>query len=295
MPLITLVAARPRLPVWRRLQALGDAAVPPFQALWLRLLGRLQRETPRQAVTTALRAGHTLEAQGLLDTARLTAFELPAHAALPPLVAETMTTTAETIGVLLAQQLDVTTLAYNASLPEAMQAASTYARTQIGLMSRSTWEGSQAAIRSFPPPMVSDVMGLTPRDVESVAKLTARLQAQGLSVRQARAQARNVILQRLQVRAQAAAITQAHTAVQAGFDQLLQQAVRAGTIDPEQWLREWVTVADACTRLCASLRGQRVAIGHPFIVPATGATVMYPAVHIRCRCSVTLVRAGATP
>jgi hypothetical protein len=95
-------------------------------------------------------------------------------------------------------------------------------------------------------------------------------------------------------RAETIARTEALSAVHAGNQELYQQAIDDGTLNPDDLVREWIPTPDERTRdWHADMEGQKVGIDEPF-VSGLGNEMDYPTDpdapaedRVNCRCGVT--------
>lgn len=133
------------------------------------------------------------------------------------------------------------------------------------------------------------VIGLTPREARSVARMRRQLIRDGLSASEAerRVGRRADVL----VRRRAKLIAQHETAMAVEQGKLHEWRIMVAQGDlPGSVKRKWIA-RDACP-LCRELaRGRAVPLGEPFRT-AKGDTYQSPPAHPRCKCSVVLIMGG---
>lgn len=189
-------------------------------------------------------------------------------------------------------------VAFNVRDPEALAAIDAYAARQITAINQTTIEAIQGIIRrafeSGTPitqqiSEIAELVGLTPRQAESLARFRQGLLDAGETPRRVQeAVARRAAVVR-QLRAEGIARTESLNAAHIGQAERLNQAARDGVLDAARVTRFWVLGSRPCPAICVPIPGmnpQGVGLNEPFKTPV-GAR-MYPTAHPQCMCVVNI-------
>lgn len=280
----------------RRVRALADAAVASFVTLWSGLFLDARTALPRAALTEAVAQPQILQAAQLVSDTWQTAVEVPARRLLPVLA----TTLVEDAATAMQPQLSALAgqpVRFVTGLPETQQAIDTYVGTQIRDISTTTmravrqvlmdgWQTNRAAATVAQE--VEQMIGLTPQQVQTLAKMRTTLEAEGKTARQVRQALEQARLRGLEQRAARIAGTQTVTISELGEVQAWGQAVRAGAMDATRIRRFWMSEDDSrVCPICIEIPGMNpsgVSVDEPFQTPI--GPVMIPTIHPWCRCDV---------
>jgi hypothetical protein len=270
-----IVLAR-RLPSWRIILAHADRAAKRLFTVW-----RTWFQDARAAVPTP-ELEDALEEQGLLGGERVTmdtwdrTVEAPARVVVPPLLAETVTRTAEALVPHLENAVSVTfgTVPSVQPVPASEPWIQQYAGEQITLISQNTRLAVRTILREGFSEGTSvqrlagelkQHLGLTRPQLRSLRNLEARLQARGLSAREVERQL--AIARRVAIRQRAlnVARTEALAAASAGQQLLWERAEAQGLFAPDTARRSWLTARDekVCP-ICGPMDGQQRGLHEPF-------------------------------
>lgn len=286
-----------RLPAWQLLHREADRVYPELRTVWAILFAEMQTAIDVEALEAALARGGLLEAEALLTGLWQRVVDVPARAALPVLLRETVVRTAE---AMLPETTAVVqpsiAIAFNVTDSAVLTAIDTYVGTQIRGISQQTLLGVRGVIRegfvegkgvASMARQVRTVIGLTPRQVRAVQGLDARLQAEGKppSVRQ-RAVTR-ATQQALARRATVIARTEAIYAASSGQYQLWLAADRQGVWDHTRMRRAWiVTPGERTCPRCRAIPGLNPnGVGLYEAFRTRNGTVLHPPEHPACRCA----------
>jgi hypothetical protein len=186
---------------------------------------------------------------------------------------------------------------FNRTNPHAVQYAQDLAATMVTRIAGET----RAAIRAIvatafrdghPIPLqarqIRPLIGLTDRQAIAVLNYRASLEGSGIRADRIDALVGRYARKKLTERAEMIARTETMAASNAGQDALWMQMRDAGLLNPAA-LRKWIVTDDdrLCPR-CMAMVNQLVALDRPFGDPSTGATLRWPPLHPRCRCTVAL-------
>lgn len=193
--------------------------------------------------------------------------------------------------------VDPTRLPLSLVNERAVAYAETTAAARVVEIGRATREGLRQlladGLEDGLSPMVlarqiREQVGLTDAQAAAVTRFRRGMERDGFTREKAQAAAGKYADKLLRVRAENIARTETQDAVNAGEDLAWQTARDAG-IFPEGQAAEWIATDDArLCPICASLVGQRVALGEDFQAD-TGETFTRPPAHPQCRCARVLV------
>lgn len=128
--------------------------------------------------------------------------------------------------------------------------------------------------------LIFDIVGMLPRDANAVMNRQSELIADGASQAEAAAAAAEYADELHAARAMMIARTETMAASNEGQQQLWDQAIEAGDLDPAGMFKVWI-VADPCEE-CAVYEDEEVPVQEDF---AEGN----PPLHPNCRCTIGLV------
>jgi hypothetical protein len=284
-----------RVPAWRRLLALADAAAAQLTILWQGLFTDARGSVRLEALARTLEAPNILEAQALVSQTWHMAVEVPARRLLPVLATETITDAARlmepTVSRLVGQPVTYTT-----GLPETAQWVNEFVGTQIRDITATTRQAVQQTLRAgwnagtAPRPLarqIRDVIGLTPRQGQTIERLRERLEAQGKTATEVQRSVAQATAKAIRYRAETISRTESITLANRGSHETLLNAVRRGYVEEERVRRFWLLTPGAC-ETCQEVPGMNpdgVGANEPFQTPL--GTVMFPTLHPRCRCTTT--------
>jgi hypothetical protein len=286
-----------RVPAWRRLLALADAAAVKLTTLWSGFFSDARGSVRLEALARTLEAPNILEAQALVSQTWHMEVEVPARRLLPVLATETITDAARlmepTVSRLVGQPVTYTT-----GLPETAQWVNTFVGTQIRDITATTRQAVQQVLRAgwnagtAPRPLarqIRDVIGLTPRQAQTIERLRGQLQAQGKTVAQVQRSVEQATTKALRYRAETIARTESLTLANRGSFETTTQAVRRGYIDEQRLRRFWLVTEgkNTCAECLAipAMNPDGVGLYEEF---QTGqGTLLFPPLHPNCRCTVT--------
>lgn len=144
-----------------------------------------------------------------------------------------------------------------------------------------TWESVARQLR--------DVVGLTERQAQAVARFRAELVSDGVGAKKVDQRAAKYAAAQLAARAETIARTEIQTATYQGQLEAWQQGMEQGELDPARTSRVWLVRDDdrLDTEVCEPMDEQRRAWDKPFRT-GDGRSLMMPPAHPRCRCAVVL-------
>ena len=284
--------ATPDDATWRLLHQLADDATPAMLREVVQVLASvgvsLNREELARLVSTGNKAGveallrqvwDDVGEQGLLETLvpRLRALALQAGDATA------------LVGI---------DAAFNVQDPEALRAIDAYAGRQITAMSQTTREAVQGIVRrafdsgtSITQQIteIAELVGLTPRQAESIARYRQGLIEAGEKPRRVQELVERRAAAVRRMRAEVIARTESLNAVHIGQAERLAQTVRDGLLDASRVRRFWVLGPRACPTICVPIPGMNVngvGMAEPFQTPV--GALMYPTAHPACMCAVSM-------
>jgi len=271
------------------LHQLADTATPAILRAVVQILREAGLSIPADQIADALTAGNGAAAIALLRRH----WERYGTAQFQALIAPQL----ETLALQAAQASGTVAVRFNVQDPEALAAIATFVGRQIMAIDETTREAIRGILRrAFESGMpvaqqlqeIAALIGLTPRQAQSLSRYREGLQAAGVSPSRIQALVtRRAEALRLQ-RAEVIARTETSRAAHAGEQARWEQAVRAGLVRPEQLLRTWiVTLDDRLCPLCRAIPGLNpdgVGLDTPFRTP--GGAVLYPPAHPQCRCAL---------
>lgn len=284
------------LPGWRRIQALADAAVESFVTLWRGLFTDAKEALPMGTLTEALTQPQILDAVAILDTTWHTAVEAPAWTFLPPL-ATTLVQDAGTASLpALEAQLGVS-LTMTPFLAETEQWISTYVGTQIRDITATSREAIRAVLREgwttgeAPQTLaraLRQVVGLTPRQEATIARLRDTLATEGKTATQIARAVDEATARGIQQRALTISRTETLDLASRGAWDAMDQTIRSGIVQTEQVRRFWrVSEDERVCPICSQiplLNPHGVAQDESFQTPI--GLVLMPTAHPNCRCYI---------
>lgn len=211
-------------------------------------------------------------------------------------------TLAPRLQALAVQAAEVTAIvgidvAFNVQDPEALQAINVSIGREIVAISETTREAIRGIVqRAFESGTtvtqqmaeIAEVVGLTPRQAESVARYRQGLVEAGETP--GRVQdlvARRGLALRLQ-RAEVISRTEGLNAVHIGQQQRWEQAARVGALDATRLRRFWILGPRPCPTICVPIPGMNpdgVGLAEPFQTPV--GPLMHPTAHPQCMCAVS--------
>lgn len=131
--------------------------------------------------------------------------------------------------------------------------------------------------------LIRATVGLTERDALAVMRRQVRLMEQGRSPEVAQRMAERYANKLHRARALTIARTETMAAANEGQQQLWDQAVAAGHLDPAM-RKEWITTPDELTcETCGPMNGEVAPLDGSFSIGGN------PPAHPRCRCTIGLV------
>jgi hypothetical protein len=284
-----------RVPAWRRLLALADAAAVKLTTLWQGFFTDARGGVQIEALARTLEAPNILEAQALISQTWHMEVELPARRLLPALATETITDAARlmepTVSRLVGQPVT-----YITGLPETAQWVNEFVGTQIRDITATTRQAVQQVLRAgwqagtAPRPLarqLRDIIGLTPRQAQTIERLRGQLQAQGKTAAEVQRSVAQATAKAIRYRAETISRTESITLANRGSHETLLNAVRRGYVAEERVRRFWLLTPGAC-ETCQEVPGMNpegVGVNEPFQTPL--GTVLFPTLHPRCRCATT--------
>jgi SPP1 gp7 family putative phage head morphogenesis protein len=138
---------------------------------------------------------------------------------------------------------------------------------------------------------IKQIVGLTARQAEAVAKYRVRLEKEGRKPDQVERMTTKFANRKLRGRAETIARTEVIRAQSEGRRLQWERQVSEGRLQGDEWEQEWLTARDERTcPICAPMHGQRTPIGGMF--ESGVGPVLSPPVHPNCRCTVRLVQKG---
>ena len=302
MPLVLALAYTPpprvfasRVPVWRRLLALADAAATKLTTLWQGLFTDARGTVRIDALAQALDAPNILEAQALVSQTWHFAVEIPARRILPVLATETVQEAARLMEPTVSRLVEQA-VTYTTGLPETAQWVNEYVGTQIRDISATTLKTVQQVLRegwnagTAPRALarqLRDVIGLAPRQRIAIERLRERLEAQGKAPSQVQRNVEQATQRALRYRAEMVSRTESITLANRGAHETLLNAVRRGYVAEDRVRRFWLLTPGACP-VCQevpAMNPEGVGLHEPFQTP--NGTSMHPALHPQCRCATT--------
>jgi len=288
-----------RLPAWRRLLALADAAATKLTTLWSGLFTDARGAVRIETLASTLEAPNILEAQALVSQTWHVAVELPARRILPVLATETVQDAGRLMGPTVSR-LTGQAVTYTTGLPETAHWVNEYVGTQIRDISATTLKMVQQVLRegwqagTAPRALARQlrgVIGLTPRQQRAIERLRGRLEAQGQTAMQVQRSVEQATRQAIKYRAETIARSESVTLANRGSFETMQTAIKSGFVDGNRVRRYWlVTEETACPNICAPIPGMNpdgVGPDEAFHTPV--GPLLYPIAHPRCRCS-TIVK-----
>lgn len=307
MPITLHVSAEPprrrfvdtpsAVPAWQLVHRAADNVYPELRAVWQTVFGDLQDALPSAALQEALASGNLFAVEQVFQTA-WHEVQQQARAVLPALLQDAMRRVAQALVPDLEETADVTIGArFNVINDESLQFIQQYIGEQIVSIGETTLLGVRHVVRSIfvegksitqAMDDLETLVGLTPRQQETIQGLRERLEAEGLSEAQVQQQVEQAAARALRLRVENIARTESMAASNAGAHELQRQAVQEGLLDGSRVRRYWLLTPDRrlCQR-CASVPGRNaegVGLNEPFQTP--GGEVMYPPLHSQCRCTV---------
>jgi hypothetical protein len=293
-PSVRLYATR--VPIWRRLLGIADAAVERLRQLWLELFQDGRSRVRAEALALALDV-HLLEGRSYVAEQWEQAVERPARRFLPVIAEEVVEEAGDVQASGLSALLAVP-LVYTRGTVETQQWVQQYVGTEVRDITQTSMQTVQRVLRGgtqggLAPHTIArevkQVLGLTPRQQRSLDVLKQRLQKQGVPPGEIQRQVRDATTRGLAQRAKMIAEYQALTLAHEGAHEATVQAVTRGAMAPEQVRRRWVITAGACATICVPIAGMNppegVGLYEAFETPV--GPLLYPPAHPACKCSVS--------
>lgn len=279
-----------RVPGWRRLLAIADAAVQRLTTLWQGLFLDLRGALRQPPLETALDV-HLLEGRSHIAQVVERTLEVPARTVLPVLAQEVVTQVEQVMAPEISRLAQRPVTPFQ-DLPRTQAWLQHEIGSQIRDISQTTLRTVQQVLREgvqaghHPRQLarsVREVIGLTPQQQRSLEVLKGRLQGMGLPETQIQRQVQRATETALSRRALTVARTEALSlSNRAAYENLL-QSTEAGFVDASRIRRHWLLTSGACA-LCIELANtysEGVGLYQPF------GDVMTPPLHPNCRCSTT--------
>jgi hypothetical protein len=247
------------VPWWKRLLSVADTARMSFQTLWSQLFldARVQlREAP---LDEAL-ALHPLEARAVISQVWERTVEEPARQLLPPLSTQVITDAARVMTPTLSQLVGPH-LGYTTGLPETAQWVQQYVGAQIRDITATTRQAVQQILRegwqagTAPHALarqLREVLGVTPRQRQTLDRLRARLTEQGMAPMTVERQIARATQRAVQIRAEVIARTETLALSNRGSYETLLQSVRRSYVEADRVRRHWSITAGACA-ICIAI------------------------------------------
>ena len=283
--------AVPTEEAWRILHSLADAQRPL-------LLREVQAVLDAVGIALAAEDISVLMAAGDTATLEMVVRRIWDHVGSQGLQ-ETLLPQMRTLALAAAEATSIATVGvrFNVQDTEALAAIEATAGAQIVAISETTLDAVRGIIqRAFESgtPLtqqiaeIRDLVGLTPRQAEQVARYRQGLVEAGESARRVEA----LVTQRADVlrtqRAENIARTESINAAGLGQHERTLQAVRDGLLDSTRVRRFWLVAQDErLCPICAAIPGRNpdgVGLTQPFDTPR--GLLMMPAAHPQCRCAV---------
>jgi hypothetical protein len=277
-------------PFWRTLHRLADAAYPELRDALETVLTQAGLNIPLEVLTQYLASGPPTLAITALEEAWRTggapALQDVFETQLPPLVTSAAQAAQGTAGV---------TVAFAVTDPAILLAVEAYGAERVTAIAETTREAIRAATSTaFQTHQnvgqlartIRELVGLTPRQAESVVRYHAGLLAEGMPASRVETLVARQTQRLIRRRAEAIARTETISAASAGQHLLWQQAQAQGLVDA-QIRRWWILTPGACPKYCVpipDLNPDGVGVNEPFQTPI--GPVLYPTVHTNCRCAV---------
>jgi hypothetical protein len=284
-----------RVPIWRRLLGIADAAVERLHQLWLELFQDGRARVREDDLALALGV-HLLEGRSYVAEQWEQAVERPARRLLPVLGEEIVDEAGDVQAGGLSALLGVP-LVYTRGTVATEQWVQQYVGHEVRDVTQTSMQTVQRVLRGgaqdglAPRALareVQQVLGLTPSQQRTIATLRARLTAQGVSATDIRRQVRDATARGLAQRAKMIAEYEALTLVHQGAHEATVQAVARGVMASEQVRRKWVPKAGACVTICVPIPDMNppngVGLHELFETPA--GPLLYPPAHPRCKCGI---------
>lgn len=285
---------------WRALHAAADASYPDIRTLFESAFGAAQQALPFTALREAMARGDEGQAIALVSQAWTEIGEAQIRAALPGIIAQTVTAGA-TASLLHAEALFTMgrSIVFNTANPRTLAYIDEYAGARIRQVSIETLAAVRTAVRrgvsegrgvAAVARELRQSVGLTERQAVTVANYRAGLLEARTPAKQLATLVERRQHQLIRQRAVNIARTESITSASAGQHQLLLQLRDDGVLDEAQYRRFWIrTPGERTCPQCNAiprLNQDGVTLTQPFQTPI--GPVMYPALHPSCRCAVAL-------
>jgi F like protein len=279
---------------WGALLALADRLTPALRRALLVAFARLGVQLDA-AIVDAIVAGDVARADRLFSTAGL-AHDLTAAGEL---LRDAMTDAGDLTATQLGDRLGLE-LSFNLTNPRAVAAADQAAAllvTRVTQQARDTIRQyvrdavAGGATSAETARLIRPIIGLTLRGEQAVVRYREQLVAQGVAPARIVTRTAQYADALLRQRATTIARTEIMTAANRGKQELWQQAIDRGLLDPHVRQRWVVTPDDRLCARCRPMHGQLRALGDLFECPLDGTTALAPPLHPNCRCALVLVRA----
>jgi hypothetical protein len=185
---------------------------------------------------------------------------------------------------------------YTTGLPETAQWVNEFVGTQIRDITATTRQAVQQTLRAgwnagtaprVLARQIRDVIGLTPRQAQTIARLRDQLEAQGKTAAQVQRSVDQATAKAIRYRAETIARTESVNLANRGSYETLLNAVRRGYVAAERIRRFWGLTPGACETCqeVPEMNPDGVGVYEPFQTPL--GPVMFPTLHPRCRCRTT--------
>jgi hypothetical protein len=290
-----------RVPLWRRLLGIADAAVEQLMLLWHGLFQDARSRVQEDALVTALGV-HLLEGRSYVAAQWEQAVERPARRLFPVLAEDVVDEAGDVQASALSTLLHVE-VPYVRGTADTEQWVQQYVGTEVRDVTQTSMQTVQHVLRGgmlaglgarMIARDVRQALGLTPRQQRAIETLRQRLTTQGVRAADIRRQVRDATTRGLAQRAKVIAAHEALTLAHQGAHEATVQAVQRGAMAAAQVRRHWVITAGACATVCVPIRGMNppggVGLYEAFETPA--GPFLYPPVHVNCRCSVSTTIVG---
>lgn len=290
------VYATAGVPGWRRVLAVADAAVARVQSLWHGLFLEVRTRLRPASLEEAIQAPNILEAHMRVAQVWEQVVERPARSLLP-IIGEAVVEEAATAVIPEMNHLIGRPVTYTPGLVETRQAIDTLVGTQIRAISQTTLQTVRNVLQEgwragkHPRTLARElrqVLGLTPRQHQAIARQEALLRVAGESATQIRREVARLTQRALTQRALLIARTESLAWSNLGAYQVLAESVRRGYTEEERVRRQWLLTPGACPQ-CAQIPGMNpeegVGLRQEFETPY--GPLLLPPAHPACRCTTT--------
>lgn len=287
-----------RVPLWRRILSLADGAVERLAQLWQGLFLDVRLRLRTGPLLEALDAPNILEAQMHITQLWEQAVEVPARRRLQALGMDLVEETGRA-AVPHMQRVTGQAAQFTTGLTETEQYIQQYIGTQIRDITSTSLTTIRRVLQdgwregTHPRALarrLRDVIGLTPRQAQAIARQQAKLTAQGRSAREVRQAGETLRREAIRKRALTIARTESLAFAHHGSHRTTVESVRRGYASEEQIRRFWLITEDTkCCDQCADVPGMNedgVGLDQAFHTPF--GSVLTPPLHPNCRCSVTV-------